>query len=622
MSKSQPDQKDLQNPEYLHALRHTAEHVLTYAMHRLYGADRVIMAMGPATDDGFYFDFDTPEDFKVTEDMFRKIEKEMKKLIQQNFYLEKVKVRPEVAQKIFAKNFYKLEWLAGIEDSQEPASLYLMGSQDQIAADKKLLQKAAEDVANFESEKLACFIDLCKGPHVERTGEIKAFKLLSIAGAYWHGDEKNKMLTRVYGTAFADSADLDEYLRKLELAEQNNHRKLGKEMELFAVIPEIGQGLPVWLPKGYAMRRVIEDYMIQLERGYGYEHILTPHINRKELFETSGHLGFYDESMYPPIEFDDEVYYLKPMNCPAGMMVYNLKPHSYRELPMKVGELGTVYRYEKSGELQGLQRVRGFTQNDAHIFCTKDQLKAEMHEVMEMLQVFYKDIGFDNYSFRLSISDPEDEKFKACGAREDWLKAEAALREMLQEEGVEFEEAAGEAAFYGPKIDVQAVNVFGKEDSISTIQVDFNLPERFDINYVNEKGEKERPFVIHRALIGSFERFFAFLIEHHGGNFPVWFAPVQVKILPIADRHNQYVQDLHQDLLKAGVRVESDLRSERLSAKIRDAELQKVPYILVVGDQEVEKGEVNVRRRGEKEQKALKIEEFKQKLLKEVEEKV
>ncbi len=622
MSKYQPDQKDLQNLEYLHALRHTAEHVLTYAMHRLYGVDRVIMAMGPATDDGFYFDFDTPEDFKVTEDMFRKIEKEMKKLIQQNFYLERIEVNPEVAQKIFAKNPYKLEWLAGIEDSQEPASLYLMGSEDQIAADKELLQKAGKNIENFEPEKLVCFIDLCKGPHVERTGEIKAFKLLSIAGAYWHGDEKNKMLTRVYGTAFADPADLDEYLCKLELAEQNNHRKLGKEMELFAVIPEIGQGLPVWLPKGYAMRRVIEDYMIQLERGYGYEHILTPHINRKELFETSGHLGFYDESMYPPIEFDDEVYYLKPMNCPAGMMVYNLKPHSYRELPMKVGELGTVYRYEKSGELQGLQRVRGFTQNDAHIFCTKDQLKAEMHEVMEMLQVFYKDIGFDNYSFRLSISDPEDKKFKACGAREDWLKAEAALREMLQEEGVEFEEAAGEAAFYGPKIDVQAVNVFGKEDSISTIQVDFNLPERFDINYVNEKGEKERPFVIHRALIGSFERFFAFLIEHHGGNFPVWFAPVQVKILPIADRHNQYVQDLHQDLLKAGVRVESDLRSERLSAKIRDAELQKVPYILVVGDQEVEKGEVNVRRRGEKEQKALKIEEFKQKLMQEVAEKV
>jgi threonyl-tRNA synthetase len=385
-------------------------------------------------------------------------------------------------------------------------------------------------------------------------------------------------------------------------------------MELFAIIPEIGQGLPVWLPNGYAMRRALEDYMIQLERRFGYQHILTPNINRKELFETSGHLGFYDESMYPPLVYEDdgvsadgkeaaakkeeEVYYLKPMNCPAGMMVYKLKPHSYRELPMKVGEFGTVYRREKSGELHGLQRVRGFTQNDAHIFCTADQLKSQFREVMQMLDIFYKDIGFDNYKFKLAISDPDKKKFQACGTRADWEKTESIMREILEEAGVDYVEEKGDAAFYGPKLDVQAVNVFGKEDSVSTIQVDFNLPERFDLSYIDEKGEKQRPYVIHRALIGSFERFFSFLIEHHGGDFPVWMAPVQVKILPIADRHQDYAREVERELLKLGVRVQFDGRSERLQAKIRDAEVEKVPVIMIIGDNEVEEQKMTLRTRG------------------------
>jgi threonyl-tRNA synthetase len=561
------------------AMRHSAEHVLTMAMEKIYGNDSqgnpvIIKAMGPATDEGFYFDFDLSDQarkdgIKITEDNFPKIEKMMRKLIAQSLQMEKVEVSIAVARKVFANNPYKQEFLNEIakhgsvkvledqaaankqikqqvlERQHEKASLYLTGNQAQIKADKEMLA-GLEMMTNSQvaEARLQSFVDLCKGPHVENIKEIKAFKLLSIAGAYWRGNENNKMLTRIYGTAFENQVALDDFLAKKKLAEENNHRKIGKEMELFAIIPEIGQGLPVWLPNGYAMRRALEDYMIQLERRFGYQHILTPNINRKELFETSGHLGFYDESMYPPLVYEDdgvsadgkeaaakkeeEVYYLKPMNCPAGMMVYKLKPHSYRELPMKVGEFGTVYRREKSGELHGLQRVRGFTQNDAHIFCTADQLKSQFREVMQMLDIFYKDIGFDNYKFKLAISDPDKKKFQACGTRADWEKTESIMREILEEAGVDYVEEKGDAAFYGPKLDVQAVNVFGKEDSVSTIQVDFNLPERFDLSYIDEKGEKQRPYVIHRALIGSFERFFSFLIEHHGGDFPVWMAPAQI----------------------------------------------------------------------------------------------
>ena len=631
--------------DQLYAMRHSAEHVLTMAMEKIYGNDSkgqpvIIKAMGPATDDGFYFDFDLSaqaekDGLKIAEANFPKIEKMMRKLIAQSLLMEKVEVSIDLAKKIFANNPYKLEFLDEIakhgsvkvledqasegkqikqqvlEKQNERPTLYLTGNQAQIKADKEMLA-GLEMMTNSQVAeiKLQSFVDLCKGPHVENINQIKAFKLLSIAGAYWRGDEKNKMLTRIYGTAFESQTDLDDFLEKKKLAEENNHRKIGKEMELFAIIPEIGQGLPVWLPNGYAMRRALEDYMIQLERRFGYQHILTPNINRKELFETSGHLGFYDESMYPPLVYEDdsdsdgkkkkedEVYYLKPMNCPAGMMVYKLKPHSYRELPMKVGEFGTVYRREKSGELHGLQRVRGFTQNDAHIFCTADQLKAQFKEVMEMLDIFYKDIGFDNYKFKLATSDPDKEKFQACGTRADWGKTENIMREILDEAGVEYVEDKGDAAFYGPKLDIQAVNVFGKEDSISTIQVDFNLPERFDISYVDEKGEKKRPYVIHRALIGSFERFFSFLIEHHGGDFPVWMAPVQVKILPISDRHHDYAREIERELLKLGVRVQFDGRSERLQAKIRDAEVEKVPVIMVIGDNEVEAKKMTLRTRG------------------------
>ncbi len=645
-----PKRNQVDQAEQLFKLRHTSEHVLTMAMEKIYGSDEksnpvVIKAMGPAIAEGFYFDFDLADSareqgLRITEKDFPKIEKEMKKLIQQSLLMERVEVSLKVARQVFAANPYKQELLDGLENAEDfelsesssdgqsmvkhqmleknPSKItfYLTGRAEQIEADKKLLagleMMSGSDGASI---RLASFVDLCKGPHVAKTSEIKAFKLLSVAGAYWRGSEKNKMLTRIYGTAFTSAAELDDYLAKKQLAEERNHRKIGKEMELFAIIPEIGQGLPVWLPNGYAMRRVLEDYMMKMERRFGYVHILTPHLNRKELFEKSGHLGFYDESMYPPLTYEekddsgkvigsDEVYYPKPMNCPAGMMVYRLKSHSYRDLPIKMGEFGTVYRREKSGELHGLQRVRGFTQNDAHIFCTPAQLKEQFREVMQMLDLFYADMGFDNYHFRLSLSDPDKAKFQACGSRSDWEQAERILREILDEAGVEYVEAKGEAAFYGPKLDVQAVNVFGKEDSISTIQVDFNLPERFDLSYIDEKGEKQRPFVIHRALVGSFERFFSFLIEHHGGDFPTWLAPVQVKVLPIADRHLAYARQVFEMLLDDGVRVELDDRSERLQAKIRAAETARVPIMLIIGDNEVAIKQVGLRVRGKARERA------------------
>lgn len=639
--------------EKLFALRHSAEHVLTLAMERLYSPNKknqgkiktasgeykltkpaIVKAMGPAIADGFYFDFDLSKEaeqagFRLIEADLAKIEKAMGKLIKQNLLMQRMEVPIDLARAIFHDNPYKQELLDGLAelDAQENkidsaslrldqehelvepgiVSIYLTGKPEQIQADVQLLEGLkSNQLADAQSQiDLQSFVDLCKGPHVEKIGEIKAFKLLSIAGAYWRGSEDNKMLTRIYGTAFASQTELDKFLTNRQLALERNHRKIGKEMGLFAIISEIGQGLPVWLPNGYAMRRAIEDYMIRFERSFGYTHVLTPHIHRKELFERSGHLGFYDESMYPPLTYQeegdsgaDETYYLKPMNCPAAMMIYKLQAHSYRELPMKVGEFGTVYRREKSGELHGLQRVRGFTQNDAHIFCTADQLKDQFLEVMKMLEIFYRAVGFDNYKFRLSISDPDDKKFQVCGSPADWQKAENTMREILNEAGVEYEEVKGDAAFYGPKLDVQAINVFGKEDSISTIQVDFNLPERFDISYIDEKDEEQRPFIIHRALIGSFERFFAFLIEHHGGDFPLWFAPVQARLLPIADRHLDYARSVMDQLLAAGVRVELDDRSERLQAKIRQAEADRVPLMLIIGDQEVENKELSLRTRG------------------------
>jgi len=552
--------------EKIKIIRHSLSHILASAIQELY--PKVKFGIGPAIENGFYYDFEFQE--PIGEDDLKKIENKMKEIIRKNIPFNKIKLSKKELEDFFKAQPYKKELMEGLEDE---ATFYQSGN----------------------------FIDLCKGPHVESTKEInfKAFKLTRIAGAYWRGDEKNKMLTRIYGVAFETKEELAEYFSKLKEAEKRDHRLLGKRLELFATYPEIGAGLPVWLPNGYRIRRTLEDYMIKLERRYGYEHILTPHIGKDTLFKTSGHLSFYKESMYAPIEIDKETYFLKPMNCPMGMMVYKSKPHSYRDLPMKIGEFGTVYRYEKSGELNGLVRVRGFTQNDAHIFCTGDQLLGQFSEVFKMLKIFYKDLGFTNYKFRLGLGDPEKEKYKYCGTKEAWKHAEKTIKQALDKAGAEYYEAVGEAAFYGPKLDVQAIDSLGREESISTIQIDFNLPEKFDLTYIDSKGEKKQPFVIHRALIGSFERFFAFLIEFYAGNFPLWLAPEQMWVLPISAQNNEYAKEIQKQLLENDFNCKLKDGNESISKKIREGEIKKIPYLLVVGEKEEKSGSVSPRFRGE-----------------------
>lgn len=548
-------------------LRHSAAHLLCAAVLELWPNTK--NTIGPSIENGFYYDFDFGKE-KISEEDLSKIEDKMRKIVKNWNEFKKIDVTKSEAKKRFENNEYKNELIEEFTSSGQDLTLYQSGD----------------------------FIDLCRGGHVDNVSKkLRYFKLTSLAGAYWRGSEKNKMLTRIYGTCFPTQKELDKYLSDLEEAEKRNHRKIGKDMELFAIFPEIGQGLPVWLPNGYAIRRVLEDYMFKLERRYSYKHVLTPHINKKDLFEISGHLGFYKDSMYPPMKSDDEEFYLKPMNCPGAMMIFSMKPRSYRELPVKLGEMGTVYRYEKAGELHGLQRVRGFTQNDAHIFTSKEKLYDDLQEVMEMMKIFYKDLGFTKHKYVLATSDPDKEKYKFCGTKEGWKWAEDILRRVLTENKLDFEEQKGEAAFYGPKIDVLAVNVFGKSDAISTNQVDFNLPERFDLTYTDNKGESVRPCVVHRALVGSFERFFSFLIEYYGGAFPVWLAPEQVLILPVSDKFTRYAKKIGQRFLDLDIRHRIDLRSETLGAKIRDAQVSKVPYILVVGGKEEEKGTVALRLR-------------------------
>lgn len=574
--------------ELVEKMRHSASHVLAHAVLKIYPDAK--LGIGPAIDNGFYYDFEFSQ--PIEEKDLKEIEIEMKKIIKRKLQITQTFMKRKDAIK-YLKDIgqdYKLELLEEIPDKE--LSFFVTGDHE--------------------------FVDLCRGPHVQDTGDVGEIKLLKTAGAYWKGDETKRMLTRIYGAAFETKEELKEYLQNLEDAEKYNHRILGKQLKLYAIIPEIGQGLPVWLPRGYTMRRILENYMIDLERKHGYQHILTPHIVRGELFEISGHLNFYKESMYAPIRVDEEDYYLKPMNCPAGMMVYKTEIRSYRDLPFKMGEFGTVYRYEKTGELHGLQRVRGFTQNDAHLYCTPEQLDGVLKETLDLLDIFYKDIGFDRYRFRLSLSDREKNPNKYAGDPQKWQIAEEALRKALVDKGVEFEEMPGDAAFYGPKIDIQAVNVYGKEDSISTIQLDFNLAERFDIKYIAADGKEKQPFVIHRALIGSFERFFAFLIEHHAGDFPLWIAPDQVTIIPISDKHHKYSKEIYDLLDNNSIRVTLDDRTKSMQSKIRDAEKLKIPYLVIVGDKEIETDTVSIRSRLNKEIGLMKKQEFLDYLLEEI----
>lgn len=574
-------------------LRHTAEHVLTMAMHQLYGADKVVMAMGPATADGFYFDFDATEDFKLSEDNFAEIEERMQQLIDQDLPVTRAELALAEAKELFAANPYKQEWLKEIEEKEEQASVYWLG------------EPGSKDA----------FIDLCSGPHVASTGEIKAFKLLSIAGAYWRGDEKNKMLTRVYGTAFESAQELEDYLKNIELAKQRDHKKLGKELDLFSFSDLVGPGLPLWSPRGTIMRDLLDDFVWQLRQEKGYQKVEIPHITKKDLYEVSGHWDKFGDELFRMTTKEGHEFVMKPMNCPHHTQIFARKQFSYREMPQRYATTTMVYRDEQTGELSGLSRVRAITQDDSHVFCRPSQITEEVNAVWDVIEAFYQAFDF-KLDVRLSLHDA-NEADKYLGGEDRWQQAEQQLRELAKARGVEVTEAPGEAAFYGPKVDFMAYDSLGREWQVATIQLDFNMPENFDLSCINEQGEKERIVMIHVAVMGSIERFLAILIEHYGGAFPVWLAPEQVRLLPIADRHLAYANELKAQLEEQGIRVTIDDKSDRLPAKIRVAQEEKVPYMLVMGDKEIEGKEVNVRQR-DGSQETMKMSDFTAMVMKEV----
>ncbi len=550
----------LDSPEGKEIYRHSASHIMAQAVKDLFpGAKATI---GPAIEDGFYYDFDYERGF--TPDDLAKIEKRMVEIVKAN----KPFVRKEMSKSAAIKFFqemgepYKVEIINGLET--DPVSLY-----DQDG-----------------------FIDLCRGPHVPSTGYIKAFRLLSSAGAYWRGDEHNRMLQRIYGTAWADKSQLKAYLDRLEEIKRRDHRKLGKELELFSYEEETGPGLILWHPKGAVVRRVIEDFWKAEHVKSGYELVYTPHMAKLDLWKKSGHWDFYRESMYSPMEVEGQEYEIKPMNCPFHIAIYKSKMRSYRELPIRWAELGTVYRFERSGTLHGLMRVRGFTQDDAHIFCTPDQLQDEIFRVLDFTLFVLKTFGFSDYDIYLS-TQPE----KSVGAQENWDRATEALKSALEKKGLNYSIDPGEGVFYGPKIDIKIKDVLGRSWQCTTVQVDFNLPERFGVEYIGEDGNAHQPIMVHRALMGSLERFFGVLIEHYAGAFPVWLSPVQAVVCTITDRQEAYAKQAADELKAAGVRAEADIRNEKIGFKIREATLRKIPYILVAGDKEQEKGTVAVRLR-------------------------
>ena len=542
-----------------HRMRHSAAHVMADAVLKLF--PEATMAIGPPTQDGFYYDFDVPRPF--TPEDLEHIEEAMRQTIAAGQPFRREELSREEAKALFASQPYKLEIIDGIPDA-ETLSIYRHGD----------------------------FVDLCQGPHVETTGDIVAAKLLHVAGAYWRGDEHRPMLQRIYGTAFESQEALEEHLSRLEEAERRDHRTLGRQLGLFSIHEEIGPGLIVWHPKGGLVRSLIEDYWRAIHRRRGYDLVYSPHIGRAQLWQTSGHLDFYRESMYAPLEVDDQEYFLKPMNCPFHIMVYRSTLHSYRELPIRLTELGTVYRYERSGVLHGLMRVRGFTQDDAHIFCRPDQVEAEVGKVLDLTFELLGAFGFADYSIFLSTR-PE----KYVGDPEMWDHATHSLQLALEQRKLSFEVDEGGGAFYGPKIDVKITDALGRSWQCTTIQFDFNLPERFDLTFQDAEGRRSRPYMVHRAILGSMERFLGVLIEHYGGAFPLWLAPVQALVVPISDRHLEYAQSVKAHLEAREFRVEVDGRSERMNLKIRQAQLQKIPYMLVVGDAELEQGTVSVRQR-------------------------
>ncbi|WP_340031628.1 threonine--tRNA ligase [Bacillus tropicus] len=571
----------LDSEDGLYILRHSTAHLLAQALKRLYKDVKVELGIGPVIENGFYYDIDMEE--AITVEDFKKIEKEMQKIVNENLGI----VRHEVPRAEAIRRFEEIG--------------------DELKLD--LINDLPEDavISIYEQGE---FFDLCRGVHLPSTGKIKVFKLLSVAGAYWRGDSNNKMLQRIYGTAFVKKAELDEHLRMLEEAKERDHRKLGKELKLFTNSQKVGQGLPLWLPKGATIRRIIERYIVDKEASLGYDHVYTPVLGSRELYETSGHWNHYRDGMFPSMEMDNEELVLRPMNCPHHMMVYKNDIHSYRELPIRIAELGTMHRYEMSGALSGLQRVRGMTLNDAHIFVRPDQIKEELKRVVNLTLEVYKDFGLENYSFRLSYRDPADTK-KYYADDEMWEKAQGMLKEAMDEMGLDYYEAEGEAAFYGPKLDVQVRTALGKDETLSTVQLDFLLPERFELAYVGEDGKQHRPVVIHRGVVSTMERFVAFLIEEYKGAFPTWLAPVQAQVIPVSPQvHLDYAKKVQDELRRAGIRVELDTREEKIGYKIREAQMQKIPYMLVVGDNEVTENGVNVRKYGEQKSETIALDAF------------
>lgn len=568
-----------ESDEALEILRHSTAHLLAQAVKRLYPDAK--LGVGPVIENGFYYDIDT-ESAITTEDL-PKIEKEMKKIIGENLEIVRVDVSRAEAQKRFAaiEDPYKLELLEAIPEDEQ-VSIYEQGE----------------------------FFDLCRGIHVPSTGKIKEFKLLSVAGAYWRGNSDNKMLQRIYGTAFFKKEDMKAHLEMLEEAKERDHRKIGKELNLFMNSQKVGQGLPMWLPKGATIRRIIERYIVDKEERLGYDHVYTPVLGSVDLYKTSGHWDHYQDDMFPVMSMDNEDLVLRPMNCPHHMMIFKQGIHSYRQMPVRIAELGTMHRYEMSGALSGLQRVRGMTLNDAHLFVRPDQIKEEFIRVVNLVIEVYKDFNINDYSFRVSYRDPADkEKYFDDDAM--WERAQSMLKEAMDEMGLDYVEVEGEAAFYGPKLDVQVKTALGKEETLSTVQLDFLLPERFDLSYIGEDGKQHRPVVIHRGVVSTMERFVAFLIEEYKGAFPTWLAPVQVEIIPVSlDVHSDYANKVQEKLKSHRLRVDIDGRDEKLGYKIREAQMQKVPYMLVLGDKELEDGSVNVRKYGEQKSESMPFEDF------------
>ena len=579
---------DFLNDKDLNTLNHSCAHVLAQAVKHLYPQAK--FWVGPVVEEGFYYDIDLG-DQTISDDDLPKIEKEIKKICKDGKRIVRHEVSKEEALEEFKDDEYKLDLINGLEDGT--ITTYSQGD----------------------------FTDLCRGPHVETVKLCKNFKLIKHSGAYWKGDKNNKVLQRIYGVCFPTKEELEAHLQLLEEAKERDHRRLGKELGIFMFADIVGKGLPMWLPNGFTVRRLLSDYIMNKELELGYEHVMTPSLGNVKLYKKSGHWAHYKDDMFPAMELDDEAYVLRPMNCPHHMVMYKSTLHSYRDLPVRIAEIANDFRFEASGALTGIERARAFTQNDSHIFCRPDQIAQEFKNVAHLILDVYKDFGFKDYSFRLSLRD-KNNKEKYFGNDELWEKSENELREVLKEMDVEFYEAEGEAAFYGPKLDVQVKSALGHDVTLSTIQLDYQLPERFELTYVDENGDKVRPVVIHRAILGSLDRFVAFLLEETKGNLPLWLAPTQVQVIPVKlEYHDEYAKEVVAKLRKAHFRVNNDNRDEKLGYRIREAQLKKIPYQLVLGDNERDNGTVTYRKHGEKKQTTVTFEEFVELLNTEVENK-